>query len=194
MTSPEEQYERYWKHEEAAENYVVLIDELLAMHSREAQKQIMELYEQKEFTSTYIACDPRLVSGQILVNIARDEERMDRPQRYIDRFDSLRQFILEWDRLKFLLWELEFINRKDAEEDLFAYIMELGISDLVIAYLILTSSFHKEQMIIRLANLMISRENVVMSYLLLRHGCDICPESQPIAQLHTRLQAIVEGT
>lgn len=179
---------------ESAEIYEQLVDKLLLMGTREALLQLVQLYTQDNFVQKYMTTRSALISGRILAMITCDELALNRTSLYGERFQSLDQFILEWDKLKFQLWELEFFGGEEIEQDFWAFICAHHISDIVLKYLLYTSAVHKKQTLLKIVNIALSvGGDVQLALLILSHGCELCPEDEEIPQLLEKLRAAVGG-
>lgn len=178
------------KQGESTALYVQCLNKLLQLNTRDAMYQFVQIYLQEDFAQNIMVKASLLLSGRVLGMITCDELALDRPVLYAEAFRSLEEFTLEWDELKFRLWELEFFGGAETESEFLSYIKLHRISDIALKYLFHTSAFHKKRALLETASLLLTDGAAEFALLLLQHGCELLPQDEELPRLLSELEAV----
>ncbi len=128
---------------EKAFEYVSKIDRLINDGSTEAVAEFLAIFSNKDFLHDYLKVDERLSYGYILARITLKEMENDNAVYFFRMADSLNSMIELINYIRFLIWEVEFLENEESAGILTGYINDNKISRNALSELISMTAVDK---------------------------------------------------
>ncbi|MCI8549996.1 MAG: hypothetical protein HFI68_05290 [Lachnospiraceae bacterium] len=134
------------------EKWLKLIDTILASGEESQKEELLQIFHQKVFMDMCRNFDS-LAHMCIIMDIYEQEKGAGEPVTILDLGRSSSELTALFCHIKFLLWRIEFVKDRQAQEGLLNYIEETGASPSMIALIAKRVSYRKMELLPWLAKI-----------------------------------------
>ena len=176
----------YEQHHEEEVYYCELIHRLITSSSPESRTELMQLFQDPDFNDTYQGRSS-FAYMFILMRIYELELAAKEKITVLDLSKdraSLEQIV---QKLKFLLWRIEFAHDDTAPDMLLDYVTGTTLSPCMVGYLVSINSYDKKFMYTTLANLFLKANMIRYSFYMLNSYNTLYPGEEQILCLLAEL-------
>ena len=127
-----------------ADLYVSKINDMLKSHTKKDYDVLCMLFNQQDFLDNTVRYSTKLMYAYVMMVII-SKASIGAEDAYVMNCYSIDEFIEKWRRLKFLIFEIEFLELNDSLIRLKELVKAYNLSDILINELINTVALNKER-------------------------------------------------
>ena len=144
----EEQYMIDWKkkYDSKLKEAESLMNRCLATKELDDLQKLMEFFEDEELVKE-LSEDNKFMFMVVMMNILYIELDENIKYSIIEWADNLERIIAIIRQIKFLLWEIEFLDSQESMTLLFEFLKDMNISMSAFEYIVYITSYDKEKIV-----------------------------------------------
>lgn len=166
-------------YDESLHLYIAMIEEALKVHSKESIQRMLRFFHDKKEISIYQEI-PIIAYMVIIITIYDAEINEGTEPTFLDGRHSIAELIELFNRIKFLLWRMEFDMDEKSADLLLSVIEKNKISITAVTYILQSAGIDKKKLIIKAALLFKDRKKLALAFKLLKNASVLHPGEEII--------------
>lgn len=181
------------KNKKQQEIYIEQIEERLQEGTEVSRKKLLALFNDKEFIETY-KTENDFAYMIVIMQIYENEKGAGEEKTILDLGKGRKEIIEELQKMKFILWRIEFAKDVGAKDVIVEFIKQKQATPEMLRYVIHTSVYDKQRIVLELADLFIEQNMFRYAFRMLEYAEELSPGNEEVLCILAQLCICVGST